>query len=113
MGNGQNILFVCSQHRSRSPTAHHLYRGFLDYEVRSGGISPNVSPGVKPEDVEWADYIFAMEQKHVKLLRAKFGERLAGKRIVCLNILDIYQYMDSALVEELKIRVGEHLGVPE
>jgi predicted protein tyrosine phosphatase len=85
----------------------------LDYEVRSGGISPNVSPGVKPEDVEWADYIFAMEQKHVKLLRAKFGERLAGKRIVCLNILDIYQYMDSALVEELKIRVGEHLGVPE
>ncbi len=113
MSNGRNILFVCSHHRSRSPTAHHLYRGFLDYEVRSGGISPKASPAVTPEDVEWADYVFAMEQKHVRLLRARFGKGLSGKRLICLNIPDIYQYGDSALIEELKIRVGEHLGAPE
>jgi predicted protein tyrosine phosphatase len=42
-------------------------------------------------------------------LSAKFGAQLAGKRVVCLEIPDDFDYMEPALVELLKARVPRYL----
>jgi predicted protein tyrosine phosphatase len=113
MSYGQKILFVCSQNRLRSLTAEHLYRGFLDYEVKSVGTSKKARIPVREGHIGWADLIVVMEKKHLRLLRENFGELLNGKKIVCLNIPDIYQFMEPALIDELKARLGEHIDVPD
>lgn len=59
--------------------------------------------------VDWADTIFVMEKAHKARLSAKFRTRLAGKRVVCLNISDNYRHMDPALVRLLRARVAPHL----
>jgi predicted protein tyrosine phosphatase len=38
---------------------------------------------------------------------------LSGKKIICLNIPDIYRYMEPALIDELKAAVTGHVEVPE
>ncbi len=113
MSQAQKLLFVCSQNRLRSFTAEHMYRGFLDYAVKSAGTSPKARVCVNEGHIGWADMIFVMEKKHAQLLAQKFGEALAGKSVICLRIPDIYRYMEPALVEELKARLSPYVEVPE
>ena len=109
----QKLLFVCSRNRCRSLTAEHLYRGFPDYAVKSAGTSPQARIRVTEGQIGWADIIFVMEKKHGQILRERFGEALQGKQLICLHLPDEYQYMEPALVEELKLRLGEYIEVPE
>jgi predicted protein tyrosine phosphatase len=113
MSQAQKLLFVCSQNKLRSLTAEHMYQGFLDYAVKSVGTSPQARIRVNEGHIGWADIIFAMEKKHVRLLNERFGEALAGKRIICLHIQDIYRYMEPALIDELKAKLSEYVEVPE
>jgi len=113
MSQRQKLLFICSQNRLRSLTAEHLYRGFLDYAVKSAGTSPGARIRVNEGHIGWADVIFVMEKKHSRLLAEKFGEALAGKRVICLRIPDNYQYMDPALLDELKASLSQYIEVPE
>ena len=62
-----------------------------------------------PELLQWADLIMVMERVHRSKLSAKFTAQMAGKRIVCLEIPDNFDYMEPALVELLKARVPRHL----
>lgn len=57
------------------------------------------------DDVEWADYIFVMENIHKKKLQDKFGKVLNKQKIICLAIPDNYKYMDEALVKILEMKV--------
>jgi predicted protein tyrosine phosphatase len=43
-----------------------------------------------------------MEKSHWERLSQKFPETLEGKRVVCLNIPDEYDFMDPALIDELQ-----------
>jgi predicted protein tyrosine phosphatase len=113
MNQPQKLLFVCSQNRLRSLTAEHMYRGFLDYTVKSAGTSPGARIRVNEGHIGWADIIFVMEKKHSRLLAEKFGDALAGKRVVCLRIPDIYRYMEPALIDELKASLSQYVEVPE
>jgi predicted protein tyrosine phosphatase len=113
MSQAQKLLFVCSQNRLRSLTAEHMLRGFLDYAVKSAGTSPKARVRVNEGHIGWADLIIAMEKKHVRLLKENFTEALHGKRIICLNIPDIYRYMDPALIDELKARLSPYIEMPE
>lgn len=113
MSQAQKLLFICSQNRLRSLTAEHMLRGVLDYAVKSAGTSPKARIRVTEGHIGWADLIVVMEKKHVRLLRENFGEALGGKKIICLNIPDIYQYMDPVLIGELKSRLSPHIEVPE
>lgn len=112
MSQAQKLLFVCSQNRLRSLTAEHMYRGFLDYSVKSAGTSPRARVRVNEGHIGWADLIFIMEKKHGRIMKENFDEALRGKRIICLHIPDIYRYMEPALIEELKARLGEYIEVP-
>lgn len=113
MSQAKKLLFVCSQNRLRSLTAEHMYRGFLDYAVKSAGTSPKAKVRVNEGHIGWADMIFVMEKKHAQLLAQKFGDGLAGKKIICLRIPDVYRYIEPALIEELKARLGPYVEVPE
>ncbi|MGO4779249.1 phosphotyrosine protein phosphatase, partial [Lysobacter sp. 2RAB21] len=61
------------------------------------------------ELVEWAQLIFVMEKAQRNKLQHKFKAQLRGKRVVCLDIPDDYEYMAPALVQLLLARVPKHL----
>ena len=52
------------------------------------------------------------ELEQAQELRSKFKASLDGKRVVCLNIPDIYCYMEQALIDELKAALREYVEVP-
>jgi predicted protein tyrosine phosphatase len=51
-----------------------------------------------------------MEKKHRNQLGAKFRRHLNGKRVICLDIPDDYDYMQPELVRLLKAKAGRFLG---
>lgn len=106
-----NVLFVCSRNQWRSPTAEQVWRRHPSLNVRSGGTSPSARHTVSDADIEWADVVVVMEQKHKKRLVAGFGEWLAGKPVYVLDIPDEYRFMDPELVELLTQSVGHHLNL--
>ena len=78
-------------------------------EVSSCGLNNDAENPATPELVEWADIIFVMEKAQRSKLEAKFGNFLNGKRVICLDIPDKFDYMDPALVSTLKTKVSKHL----
>lgn len=105
----QRVLFVCSQNRLRSPTAEQVFSSWAGMECTSAGLNTDAENRVTMELVQWADVIFVMEKAHRNKLSAKFKPSLAGKRVICLDIPDEYEYMDPRLVGLLKARVPRHL----
>jgi predicted protein tyrosine phosphatase len=113
MSQPKKLLFVCSQNRWRSLTAETMYEGFPGYAVKSAGTEPGARIKVNEGHVGWADMIFAMEKKHVRILRERFGDALREKKIICLHIPDSYRYMEPALIDELKANLSQYVEVPE
>ena len=107
----RNVLFVCSRNQWRSPTAEQVWRRHPQLNVRSGGTSPSARHTVSDADIEWADVVIAMEQKHKSRLVAEFTRLLEGKTVHVLDIPDDYRYMDPELVELLEQSVGSVLGL--
>ena len=104
------LLFVCSQNRLRSPTAEAVFSEYKGLEVDSAGLDRGAEVPLSSEAIQWADIIFVMEKSHRNNLSKKFQLWLKNKRVVCLDIPDEYEYMDSALVELLKKKVLPLLG---
>tara|TARA_B100000676_G_scaffold295746_1_gene335289 strand:- start:606 stop:929 length:324 start_codon:yes stop_codon:yes gene_type:complete len=104
-----NILFVCSRNKLRSPTGEAVFSSEPGIDARSAGLAPDAEVRLSPEDVEWADIIFVMENVHKRKLRQAFQRCIRGKKIVCLEIPDEYDYMDANLVEIFKRSVSKHL----
>ncbi|ESA36118.1 low molecular weight phosphotyrosine protein phosphatase [Leptolyngbya sp. Heron Island J] len=106
-----NILFICSRNQWRSPTAEKVWSKHPAISVRSAGTSPKARKTVSAKDIQWADTIFAMEQKHKDRLKDKFTHLLSHKSIHVLDIPDKYQFMEPELVELLQYSVGAYLGL--
>ena len=106
----KKLLFICSQNRLRSPTAEAIFSEYEGLEVASAGIDRTSEMPLSSEDLEWADLIFVMEKSHQRKLNQKFQPWLKGKRVICLDIPDDYQYMEPALIELLKSKVLPILG---
>ena len=105
----KRVLFVCSQNRLRSPTAEQLFASWEGIEVASAGLNNDAENVLTPELLGWADVIFVMEKVYRNKLGKKFRVHLSGKRIVCLDIPDEYDYMDPQLVALLKAKVPRYL----
>ena len=103
------VLFICSQNRLRSPTAEQVFSSREGLEVASAGLNNDAENSVTPELLGWAQLIFVMEKAHRDKLGKKFRRYLGGKRIICLDIPDEYEYMDPGLVALLKAKVSRHL----
>ena len=107
----RNVLFICTQNRLRSPTAEQVFAGWPGIETQSAGLGNDAGNPVSPELLSWADLIFVMEKAHRNKLSKKFRAHLGGKRVICLDIPDEYDYMDPVLVQLLRIKVPSFLPI--
>ena len=98
-----NVLFVCSRNQWRSPTAEQVFRRGYAINVRSAGTASSAKRLISAQDLIWADLVWVME--HKQRICAAFPRLVQFKTIVVLDIPDDYQYMDSELIELLKISV--------
>jgi len=105
----KRVLFICSQNRLRSPTAEQVFASREGVEVASAGLNNDAENVLTPELLDWADLIFVMEKAHRNRLGKKFRAHLNGKRVVCLDIPDEYDFMDPVLVALLKAKVPRYL----
>lgn len=103
------ILFVCSRNRLRSLTAEHLFHERFGHEARSAGTEPGARIRLNAGHIGWADLVVAMEKRHVRRTRDRFGDALADREVVCLHIPDEYDYMDRELVERLEMEMAPYL----
>jgi len=94
-----NVLFICSRNQWRSPTAERVWSKQLGVKVRSAGTASSARRQLKLADIQWADLIFVMEQKHNSRIRADYRQAVSHKRIIVLDIPDDYPFMDTELVE--------------
>ncbi|HUL69927.1 MAG TPA: hypothetical protein VLT17_06850 [Gemmatimonadales bacterium] len=108
----EQVLFVCTHNISRSYTAEYLFLESAEYDVRSAGTSFAARVPVSEELVSWATRIFVMEQDHADALWERFGELLIEKKIVCLEIPDIYDPLEPALIMVLEERLAPYLTIP-
>ena len=106
-----NILFICSRNQWRSPTAEKVWQNHPAVNVRSAGTSPNARRPVSAKDLQWAQVIFVMEEKHKSRLVAEYRRILEHKAIHVLDIPDEYQFMDAELVDQLLQSIGSILGL--
>ena len=102
-------LFLCSQNCLRSPTAEIIFSGHPHLEACSAGLDSNAVRTVTEEDILWSDLIFVMERSHRNRLLKNYHSSVKGKRIICLDIPDIYERMDPELIRLLQVRVGRYL----
>ena len=51
-----------------------------------------------------------MEKSHLRRLRLKFPEALAGKSVITLLVPDDFEYMQPELVDELTTKISMHMG---
>jgi len=93
----------------RSCTAETIYAE-AGYSVKSAGTSKSATVPLTDEIINWADLIFAMEEKHRVIITNYFPEASMGKRIIVLNVPDNYYYMEDELVELLKERIKPYLS---
>lgn len=105
----QHVLFICSQNRLRSPTAEQVFADRPGIETSSAGLNHDAENPLTPELLQWADTIFVMEHAHRSRLSSRFKPHLDGKRVICLEIPDEYEFMDPGLVRLLETRVSRHL----
>jgi predicted protein tyrosine phosphatase len=100
-----NVLFVCGKNRWRSPTAEAVFAEFEELEVDSAGVDRDAEVPIGIEAIERSDIIFVMEKSHRHHISKKFQPWLKNKRIVCLDIPDLYTYMQPELIEILRRKV--------
>jgi predicted protein tyrosine phosphatase len=100
------ILFLCGKARKRSPTAAAVAADLLGVQTDFAGLSADADERVSPEHLAWADTIAVMEKTQLSRLKRQMGSSLNGKRLVCLDIPDSFEFMQPELVELVTTRLG-------
>lgn len=100
--NQRNILFVCTINKMRSATAHRIYESDERFIVKSAGTDKNAAIVLDNDLLRWADTIVVMEKEHRNFIRKHYPEIYNTKKIVCLYIPDLYDYMQPELIAMLK-----------
>jgi len=83
----KRVLFVCTCAQARSPTAEEMFSG-ATVEAKSAGTSTDSPNRVTTELINWAEIIFAMEEKHKQYLIEVDNSSL--HKILVLDIPDIF-----------------------
>lgn len=100
-----NILFICNQNKHRSKTAEEIFR--TQFNTRSAGLY-NEHP-VNQKQIAWADMIVVMEDAQRTELAQRFPQLYLKKRIVSLDIPDIYFRGQPELIAELNSKIARFL----
>ncbi len=105
----KRALFICTQNRLRSPTAETIFAAWPGVETDSAGLGNDADVPLSPEQIAWANIIFVMEKAHRNRLSTKFKHHLNGKRVICLDIPDDYDFMQPELIKLLEAKAGRFL----
>ena len=96
------VLFICNQNQNRSKTAESLFKD--KFETKSAGLY-DAKP-VTEKQLSWADVVIVMEDAQRSELAKRFPKQYMQKRILSLDIPDIYYYDQPDLVRVLKSKVN-------
>lgn len=96
-----NVLFICNQNQNRSKTAEEIFKG--RFCTKSAGLY-NLNP-VTEKQISWADAIVVMEEAQRGEVVKRFARQCMLKRILSLDIPDIYHYNQPELIEVLTSRM--------
>lgn len=100
------VLFVCNQGKHRSRTGAEI---FTDrYDSKYAGVYSEENPLTK-ELLEWSDLVIVMEDEQRKIIGERFPKQYLTKKIISLNIPDIYSYMQPELKQLIKIKIKQYL----
>ena len=97
------VLFICNQNENRSKTPERLFSS--QFETKSAGLY-NEKP-VTAKELLWADVVVVMEDIQRSELGKRFPKEYLQKKIVSLNVPDIYKEGQPALKETLVKKVKE------
>ena len=97
-----NVLFICTQNKHRSKTAEEIFR--TKFTTRSAGLF-NATP-VTEGELAWADVVAVMEDFQRSELAQRFPRLYLKKRIISLDIPDVYSYNQPELITTLKSKIA-------
>lgn len=103
-----NILFLCTSNIHRSKSAEDYFNvKYPEYTLKSAGLSEKNcnkfgSTLCTLSLLEWSDRVCVMEPMHVERISMYAGDHYL-KKVVMLNIEDIYQYMQPELIAILEL----------
>ena len=98
-----NVLFICNQNLNRSKTAEEAFKG--KFKTKSAGLY-NEKP-VTEKQLSWADVVVVMEDSQRAEIAKRFPEQYMKKRILSLDIPDIYHYNQPELINTLNSKVKD------
>lgn len=97
------VLFICNQNENRSRTAEEIFK--KEFETKSAGLY-NEMP-LDEKQLSWADLVVVMEESQRSEIAKRFPKQYMQKRIVSLDIPDIYNYNNPKLVKILRSKMNE------
>ena len=97
-----NTLFICNQGKNRSRTAAEVFSG--RFTTDSAGLYSDTP--VTETQLDQADLIIVMEERHRTEIAERFPTLYLQKRILVLGIPDVYCYGQPGLVQLLKVRMS-------
>ena len=77
--------------------------------MKSAGTEDSARIKINSKLIVWAEIIFVMEKKHKEKLLEKFPNEISKKKVIVLDIPDIYKYMDKELIEEIQTSISEYI----
>lgn len=97
------LLFICNQNKNRSKTAEEAFK--RQFETKSAGLFSEQP--VTEKQIAWADAVIVMEDQQRTEIAKRFPKQYLQKRILSLNIADVYQYKQPELIRILKRKMKE------
>jgi len=102
---GMKVLFICNQNKNRSKTAKEIFKG--QFKTKSVGLY-NAKP-VRRKELLWADNVVVMEESQRTEIANRFPDVYIQKRILSLEIADVYHHNQPSLIKILKSKVNSLL----
>ena len=96
------ILFICNQNQNRSKTAENIFKG--KFKTKSAGLY-NEKP-VTAKQLSWADTVIVMDEEQRREVAKRFPKQYMQKRILSLDIPDIFHYNQPELINMLKSKIN-------
>ena len=103
-------LFICSANKQRSKTAEDYFsEKFPEHNFKSAGTNSKIcrkegTIELTEDLLKWADKVYVMEKKHFDQIQKHTGSKYYSI-VTVLNIPDIYEYYDKALLRILDERI--------
>lgn len=97
------VLFVCNQNLNRSKTAEELFKD--RFQTKSAGLY-NEKP-LTQKELSWADTIIVMENEQRSEIAKRFPRLYMQKRILSLDIPDLYYFNQPELIRTLKSKINK------